>query len=534
MQFYHDKQRRLLIYDRDDAILQRIPEARQINGSLVAVPQTLQNQQTLRWMQYPVPPLVTDENYDWPIEPGKKALPHQKVVTNFQLVHPKSANLGDPGTMKTMSALWMADYLMRQHPPGTMRALIVAPLTILETVWVAAIFRSFLSSRTVEVLHGSAERRRKLLATKPDFAIVNHDGVGVGAHVRKSIELDGFCRDLATDTGIQIVIVDEADAYCDARIKRHRIARMVFANKTYLTVLTGTPAPKLPSDVYGIAKLINNAFGKSFTTFRSEVEYKVPYSDFKWVPQRDGYEKARKLLSPSIRFTIEEVWRDAPAMTTQARKVALTDEQTRMLAALKRDLQVQMKSGTTVSAINEAAARQKYLQIVLGAVYDADHKVHKVAADPRFAELKTLIERTTRKVLVFVSITSMVHILHKRLSETWGCEFINGEVPKDKRTEIIQRFETDDNLRILVADPLPVAYGINQLVAADTVVWYGPTEKSRLYVQGNARAHRPGQRHPVTIYQLVATRLEQEIFERLEKQTTLQGTMLAAIQRGEF
>lgn len=534
LQWFHDSKRQISVYPRSDVLLQAIPEARTVSGSLIAVPHTLHNAQVLRHFQYPVAPIVTDENYDWPIEPGKKPLPHQKVCTNFQVLHTKSCNLGDPGTMKTLSALWMCDWLMKQHSRGSMRCLIVGPLTILETVWASGIFKTFLSHRSFEVLYGSAERRRKLLAAKPDFAIVNFEGVGVGARTGKGIVPDGLCKDLIDDKGIQIVIVDEGDSYCDARTKKHRIARMVFANRQYLTILTGTPTPKAPSDAYGIAKLINNAWGKSFTTFRAEVEYKLPYSQFRWVPQKEGYERARRLLAPAIRYSIEEVWKDAPAMTTQARMVQLTEEQKKMLAALKRDLQVQMKSGETVSAINEAAARQKYLQIVLGAIYDADHKIHKVAADPRFDELKTLIERSPRKVLVFVGLTSMVHILHKKLSETWGCEFINGEVTKNARTEIIQRFETDPKFRILVADPLPVAYGINQLVAADTVVWYGPTEKSRLYVQGNKRAHRPGQRWPVTIYQLVATQLERDIFARLEQQTTLQGTMLSAIQRGEF
>src|SRR5262249_54429971 len=134
----------------------------------------------------------------------------------------------------------------------------------------------------------------------------------------------------------------------------------------------------------------------------------------------------------------------------------------------------------------------------------------------------------------FVEITSMVHILHKKLSEHWGCEYINGEVSKNARTEIINRFEKDEKFKVLVADPQPVAYGLNQLVAADTVIWYGPTESSRFYVQANKRAHRPGQRWPVTVYQLVSTQLERDIFARLEQQTTLQGTMLSAIQRGEF
>lgn len=536
--FYFDTQRNLLIYPRSDVIEQYLPQAKAIspaNGGrgLVAVPRTLQACQTLRWLNYPVPPVITDANYDWPIEPGKKALPHQKLMANFEVLHRKSFNLSDPGSMKTMPALWAADFLMRQYPPGEFRALIVAPLTILETVWQAAIFKSFLSHRSAEILHGSAGRRKALLAKKPDFGIINFDGVGVGAHTRNRIELDGFSAELANDDKIKMVIVDEADAYCDAQTKRHRIARLVFGNKPYLLLQTGTPTGQAPTDAFGMAKLVNNSFGKSFTTFRLETMVKV--SNFKWVPKREGYDLARQLLTPAIRFRIEDVWQNAPPMTTQQRMVELTDEQKKHLASLKRDLQVSVKAGTLISAVNEGAARQKFLQIVMGAIYDADHKHHLIDAAPRMKEIEYLIERTPRKVLIFAGLTSIVEILHKNVSKRWKAEIINGNVPQKERARLIRAFgENDSAIKVMVMDPQPTAHGINEFVVADTVIWAGPTEKARLYQQGNQRAHRPGQKWPVTIYQLVATKLEQEIFRRLETNLSLQGAMLEAIRRGEL
>jgi SNF2 family DNA or RNA helicase len=69
---------------------------------------------------------------------------------------------------------------------------------------------------------------------------------------------------------------------------------------------------------------------------------------------------------------------------------------------------------------------------------------------------------------------------------------------------------------------------------AQTVVWLGPTDKAELYVQANKRAHRPGQKFPVVIVQIVATELEREIFRRLENNLSLQGALLDAIKRGEL
>lgn len=535
MQFYFDQPRNLLIYDRPSPlVLQHIPEAKRLNGQYVAVPRTLRNSQVLRWLNYPVAPIITDDNYDWPIEPGKKALDHQKVMTNFELLHPRCFNLSDPGTMKTQAALWLADWLMRQFPRGKFRALIIAPLTILETVWAAAIFKSFLGKRTFEILYGDANKRVSLLAKKADFQIINFDGVGVGAHTRKRFELDGFSKALYEDQDIKLVIVDEADGYCDATTKRHRIARLVIGQRPYLMLQTGTPTGNAPTDVHGLAKLVNNAFGKSFKSLRQETMYQPFAGGFKWLPQKDGYEKAFKLLIPAIRFDIRDVWKDAPPATTQVRQVELTPEQHKLIAGLKRNLQVMLDNGKLVNAANEAGARQKLLQIVLGGIYDGDHKSHAINAAPRISEIERIIEQTSRKVLIFLPLTNIVNLMYKQLSKRWRCGVINGEVPQKDRTRLIREFETEADFKCMIMDPQPTAHGINEFVVADTVIWAGVTEKTRLYEQGNKRAHRPGQKWPVTIYQIVATAFEKEVFRRLETNLSQSGALLEVVRRGEL
>jgi SNF2 family DNA or RNA helicase len=100
--------------------------------------------------------------YDWPIYRGWKVLPHQRVTANFLALHPRSFCLNDMGSMKTLSALWAADYLMEMHRRQGVkfRALIVAPLSILATTWQEAIWKHFIGRRTCAILTGSAARRR--------------------------------------------------------------------------------------------------------------------------------------------------------------------------------------------------------------------------------------------------------------------------------------------------------------------------------------------------------------------------------------
>ncbi len=537
MDWFHDPARGLSIYPRSDVLLQAIPEARVLrsshNGSLVAVPHTLRNAQVLRHFSYPVAPVITDQNYDWPAPPGVKPYASQKVAANFMALHPRCFNLSDMGVGKTNAALWASEFLMRHHPPGTFRVLVVCPLSIVETVWVTAIFRNFLSHRKVEVLYGSADRRLAKLALPADYYLVNHDGVGVGARAgKKGIVLEGFSKALAERSDIRMVIVDEASAYKDAQTKRHRIARMVIGKRDHLVLMTGTPVPNSPTDAYGLAKLINNAWGKSFGTFRSETMFRPGAHPHIWRPLRDGYEKAQKILTPAVRISIESVW-DSPPVTTQSREVALTPAQTKAMADLKRDLQIKI-NGHEITALNEVGARLKFMQIAAGVVYDSNRKTHVIEAEPRLSEIETVIEETSRKVVIFAGLTSVIDLLYKRLSKRWSCAILNGNVPPKERADVIREFGREGGLRIVICDPQATSHGINDFVTADTCIFATPTDKTELYLQGIKRLVRPGQKFPTTIVQIVSTKLEREIFKRLEHNESMQGALLEAIERGDW
>lgn len=530
MNFFHDTQRQLLIYPgQPDFVLKAIPEARQLNGSYFAVPATLRNSQVMRYFNYPVAPVMG--TYDWPRHPSiKQPYESQKLAAEFMVLHRRCFNLSDMGTGKTMSVLWAADFLMRHH--DNFRALIVCPLSIMQRVWADALVRNFLGKRTFAVLHGTPEKRALELARPADFYIINFEGVGVGAHTRKKFELDGFSKALAERGDIRLAVVDEASGYKDSTTKRHRIAREVIGKRDYLFLLTGTPTPNAPTDAYGLAKLVNNAYGKSKQGFQLETMAKV--GQFRWVPRKDGYETARKLLQPAIRFEIGQVW-DGPEMTTQQREVQLTDQQKKLMGDLKRDLVIQVKSGVAITTANEAAARTKFMQISMGAVYDENHKVHLVDAKPRIEELKAVLAEAPGKVLIFAGLTSVVNLLYKELKSTRQCAVVNGDVSQKDRSDIFSAFQADSTGApdTIIADPGTMSHGLD-LWQARTTIWYGPVDKTELYLQANRRAHRPGQKFPTTVVQLVSNPLEREIFRRLETNESLQGAMLDMVKRGEL
>jgi len=110
-------------------------------------------------------------HYDWP---GRfKPYQHQQDTAAFLTIYDKGLVLNEIGTGKTQSALWAADYLIEVG--AVSKVLVISPLSTLERVWGDAIYMNF-THRRATVLHGTAERRKKLLKQEADFYVINHDG----------------------------------------------------------------------------------------------------------------------------------------------------------------------------------------------------------------------------------------------------------------------------------------------------------------------------------------------------------------------
>lgn len=541
---YHDRERNLLLYAaRDPSVLmQYVSTARAVDG-YVAVPITLHNLQICRWLGLPVVPLL-NYDYDWPHGPQIVAPFRAQIITsNFLAMHPRAFCLSDPRTGKTMSLLWAADRVMRDYQPGECRAIISAPLGILQDVWGNAIYRHFLGRRTYRVLHGSAAQRIKLLAEPADFYVINHDGLGVGATVdnKGRIVLDGFSKLLAERADIRIAIIDECRAFSAGNTRRHRVARQVLVQRPYLWAATGTPTPNGPQDAHGQARLVNGAYGESYKSFRIRTMYQL--GAFRWVPKRGAEQEALKLLSPAVRFRITDCVDVPLKLPPQLINVELSDAQKKAYAAFRKDA-ILMVEGGSISAANEAVLRGKLIQISCGAVYEQREKervVHTYDCGPRVRAMYEAIEQAGGKIIIFAPLTSVLTLLCKELGKMVKVEgvdkpqykvgLINGQVLPKRRAELLHEFRQTDGLDILLADPGTVSHGVD-LSEAKVILWFALPEKTEQYLQANERIRGPNQKFPTQVMHLVATPIEREIYRRLEGNESLQGALLALI-RGE-
>jgi SNF2 family DNA or RNA helicase len=172
----------------------------------------------------------------------------------------------------------------------------------------------------------------------------------------------------------------------------------------------------------------------------------------------------------------------------------------------------------------------KLIQISCGAIYDAKHEAHLIDARPRLAALLEVLEEAGGKVLIFAPLTSVVDLIYAELRRRKvAVEKVTGATSEKARSDIFARFERGSDISYLVADPGTMAHGLT-LVAANTIVWYGPTDRPEIYDQANARINRPGQTRNMLIVRLVSTPVEKAIFDRLHAKQTLQGVILKIVE----
>lgn len=442
------------------------------------------------------------------------------VPSTFLLLRRNGCIFATGNTGKTNAAIWAADYLMRNAK--TRRTLISAPLSTLTPVWESELFR-MLPKAWVVVLHGSKDKRLKLLEQDAEWFIINHHGVALLQHELKA-------------KGFGTVIIDEIAS----RGLRNKSTELWKAHANVLSAptvqhawgMTGSPTPKAPTDAWAQVRLLTpDRVPRSLTRFKDMTMHQV--STFKWVKKPNAQDVVFAAMQPSVRFTREDV-AELPPTTYQTREVKLGADAAKAYKLLFDKMRLLTHNGESITAVNEGVLQTKLLQVACGFIYTDKKTVYSLPSKERLDALMETIEATDRKVIVFVPFIHALEGVAQHLKkEGESIAVVNGSTPVAQRNKTFRAFQEDEKPRILVAHPQCMAHGLT-LTAANTIVWYSPTNDYEIYEQANARITRPGQTSKTLILHLVGTTVEKLAYKRLQERGTFQGMLLELFKNQEL
>lgn len=451
-------------------------------------------------------------HYDWPKVSGKHSpFSAQLETASFLSMNSRAFCLNGMGTGKTNSALWAYDYLRRTKTVN--KVLVVCPLSTMERTWADSAFQTFPHLDCV-VLHGTRERRNKLLAQDVDIYVINIDG------------LSTIKDALAKRPDIDLIVIDELALARNSGTDRWKILNTICNKQAPRRVwgMTGSPTPNAPTDAWAQCKLVtpdNPTMPKYFSAFRDRVMRQI--TPFKWAARQDANEAVYQMMQPAIRFSLDDCV-DLPEQTFITRDVALTKEQDKAYKDMINKLSTEYAGGQ-ILAVNEAVKANKLIQIACGVAYGTDGEHVIIPSKPRMDVLKEVIEESEGKVIVFVPLTGALESVASELRKDFTVETVHGGTSKADRDRIFGEFQRGLDPRVLVANASTMSHGLT-LTAATTIVWYAPVHSNETYEQACARVRRPGQTRTTVIVHIAGTDVERRVYKRLQDKQSMQGVLL--------
>lgn len=485
------------------ALANLIPETRVVKDQMV-LPHTHDVVRLARNLGLKAPAPIMAQ-YDW-----NKGSPFktQRITAAMLTMNRRAYVLSEMGTGKTRATLYAIDFLIQCGEIE--RAIVVAPLSTLTTVWYREVFRYF-NHLSVGVLHGDRKRRREVLAQDHQIYVINHDGI-------KTV-----LPDLLARTDIQCVVVDELASFRNARTDRWKSLSALVGRRKFAWGLTGSPTPNEPPDAWAQVKLLTpDRVPKYYKQFKETTMTQV--STFKWIPRKDAADYVSLAMQPAVRFKRDDCV-ELPPVIYDSREAPLSSEQKRIYEEMMRHMKVAFHEGE-VKAANEGVLMSKLLQITTGFVYTKSGQPVVIDNQPRMDALKELIDEAEGKVIVFVEFIHASHMVAKQLiADGYSVAQVSGETPKNERDRIFTEFQSAELPRILVAHPKCMAHGLT-LTSANVIIWFSPTTSNETYEQACARITRPGQTRKQLIMHLTGTPVESKLYKRLQQKQSLQGALL--------
>jgi superfamily II DNA or RNA helicase len=321
------------------------------------------------------------------------------------------------------------------------------------------------------------------------------------------------------------LVLDEAQALKNAATQRVHAVAVLQAG--FRLALSGTPVENRLGDVWSIMNLINPGLLGSANRFTERFVGPIER-------QHDEVARSRlrRLVSPFLlRRTKAQVLTDLPPRTEIVQRIETSADESAFLEAMRREALAR------ISELQAADTPQSRFNVLAELT-----RLRRAACDPRlvgpelgrvgskvqaFERLAGELAQGHHQALVFSQFTDFLKLLAQQLDAAGlRYQYLDGSTPAAARSERVAAFQRGESDFFLISLKAG-GFGLN-LTAADYVVitdpWWNPAAED----QAMGRAHRIGQRRPVTVYRLVtAGSIEERIVSLHQGKRALADGLLA-------
>ena len=405
----------------------------------------------------------------------------------------------DMGLGKTIQTLAV---LLQRTSEGP--ALVVCPVSVVGN-WISEAQR-FAPSLNVKML-GNSTREQTIKELSAGDVLVTSYGL-IQSEEKMFVE-----KEFAT------IVLDEAHIIKNNATKTSK-AIMQLQGKFRLA-LTGTPLQNHLGEIWNLFNFINPGLLGNLNHFTDT-----------FIKPDDDYSRKllRKLIKPFIlRRTKSAVLDELPPKTEIVKKVQLSDTEMAFYEALRRQALLNLESGEGNQGTKHLRALAEITKLRQASCNpllvdpNIDIKSSKLAV---FLEIVDELKENKHRALVFSQFVSHLSIVRTALDEKKiQYQYLDGSSPLAQRERSVEKFQKGEGDLFLISLKAG-GLGLN-LTAADFVIHLDPWWNPAIEDQASDRAHRIGQKRPVTIYRLVAENtIEEKIIQLHNTKRNLAESLL--------
>ena len=308
-----------------------------------------------------------------------------------------------------------------------------------------------------------------------------------------------------------MIAIDESTTIKNHKAKRTKSLMKIAAGFSYRRLLTGSPVTKSPLDVYSQCEFLRPGLlgYDSYWAFQSRYAVvKKQNMGGRSFTQVVGYRNLEELTERIDRFSYRVLKKDCldlPEKTYTARYIPLTKEQKMMYERIQREALMLFDDGEMVTAPAVITQLLRLQQVLSGHIKTDEGKVVTFPTK-RMDALHEIMDEHDGKAIIWsrfrYDIQAIVLTLKKKYGEHAAAGYF-GDTGDEERNDIVRNFQDPNHpLKYFVGNPSTAGYGLT-LTEADLVVYYANDFNLETRIQSEDRAHRIGQKNPVTYVDLI-------------------------------
>ena len=330
-----------------------------------------------------------------------------------------------------------------------------------------------------------------------------------------------------------LMTIDESTTIKNPNAKRTKNIISLSKESKYRRIMTGSPVTKNPLDLYSQCEFLD-PWLLDFTlyyAFRNRyAEMKTMHAHGRSIQVVDKFKNLGELSDALKNFSyrvLKEDCLDLPDKIFIKRQITLSPDQRKLYDQMKKQA-LAILEGKVSSTKNSLTQLMRLQQITCGHFTD-DTGTTQAIDNTRINELIDVLEDVEGKSIIWAHYQYDVKAIIKAVVEKYGPGSVvdyYGLTPKEERQGHIKRFQDDPKCRFFIGTPSTGGYGIT-LTAANTVIYYSNGYDLEKRLQSEDRAHRMGQKKPVTYVDINAEdTVDEKIVKALRKKINIASEVL--------